>query len=481
MPAFRRKTMTPLFCTQKHENPDKNRFCSQCGEKLTPPTAIIAQRYRIIEEIAQGGFGRTYLAEDNNRFQELCVLKEFAPQIQNPQALKKAEELFQREAGVLYQLQHSQIPKFRELCLDGNTGKERLFLIQDYIAGETYRQLLNNRQTFSEKEIIILLQQLLPVLQHIHALGIIHRDISPENIILRNTDKLPVLIDFGGVKTAAISAISAANNNLKLNTQIGKPGYAPEEQLQQGKAYPNSDLYSLGVTAIVLLTGKEPKELFDNYNAEWQWKKYTKTSPEIAKILDKMISRNPANRYQTAREILETLPPTNIPAKNSKFTQIKTLVVAPAAPQPTAKPPAIVQAPNPLPPKLPNFNFLPIIFAPIRRTLQIITKTTVLSAGVFLIVALSSWAGYKLVSWTPPNLPKIFPTSPEQPPTLEARLKALNLSEVEFYALVDKEFYQQHPELKNRPLTNKPKDEKLRQEWHEISEKILKKLEQQNS
>lgn len=468
--------MSTLYCTQKHQNPDTNRFCSQCGEKLNILTPT--KRYRIIRELGQGGFGKTYLAEDNNRFKELCVLKEFAPQIQNPQALKKAEELFQREAGVLYELQHPQIPKFRELCSEVINNQEHLVLVQDYIPGETYRQLLYSQKTFSENQILNFLHQMLPVLQHIHAHGVIHRDISPENIILRNTDKLPILIDFGGVKTAAISAISAANQSLKLATHIGKPGYAPEEQLQQGKAYPSSDLYSLGVTAIVLLTGKEPKELFDNYHAKWQWRKHTNISPELAKILDKMISRQPQDRYQTAREVLQALPPTNIAPQNNHSTQVKTLVVAPAAPQQPAQTVPVAPPPNPAPVKLPSFNFLPIITAPLRGTLQILGKTAALGAGVLLVAGISAWAGYKLVSWTPPTLPKISNTGTEQTQTLEARLKAINLSEAQFYAMVDAEFYQKHPELNKRKLTNKSKDEKLRQEWVEIAENLLKKLEQ---
>ncbi len=468
--------MTPLYCTQKHQNPHTNRFCSQCGEKL--PISTPTKRYRILRELGQGGFGITYLAEDNNRFKELCVLKEFAPQIQNPQALKKAEELFQREAGVLYELQHPQIPKFREFCYEVINNQEHLVLVQDYIPGETYRQILYAQKTFSENQILNFLHQILPILQHIHAHGVIHRDISPENIILRNTDKLPVLIDFGGVKTAAISAITAANQTLKLSTHIGKPGYAPEEQLQQGKAYPSSDLYSLGVTAIVLLTGKEPKDLFDNYHAKWQWRKHTNITPELAAILDKMISRQPTERYQTAREILQALPPTNITPQNNNSTQIKTLVVAPAAPQQQALPRPVAPPPTPAPAKLPSFNFLPIITAPLRWTLQILGKTAALGAGVLLLAGISAWAGYKIVSWAPPTLPKISNTSTEQPQTLEARLKAINLSEVQFYAMVDAEFYQKHPELNKRKLTNKPKDEKLRQEWLEIAENILKKLEQ---
>ncbi|HCF27233.1 MAG TPA: serine/threonine protein kinase, partial [Cyanobacteria bacterium UBA11049] len=128
-----------LYCTQGHENIPGSRFCMLCGEQLTLamangiyPGQILGDRYLISRQLAQGGFGRTYLAEDTNRFNELCVLKEFAPQAQSNTILKKAEELFEREAGVLYKLEHPQIPRFRELFRVNLNGKVHLFLVQDY-------------------------------------------------------------------------------------------------------------------------------------------------------------------------------------------------------------------------------------------------------------------------------------------------------------------------------------------------------------
>ena len=214
--------MTNLYCSQGHQNPSGSRFCLQCGEKITDistavnqgiqPGQTLGDRYVIIRQIGQGGFGRTYLAEDINRFREACVLKEFFPQVQTPYIVQKAEELFQREASVLYKLQHPQIPRFRELLRINFQSKESLFLVQDYVNGETYNSLLNNRQQrglkFTETEIRQLLQQILPVLAYIHALGVIHRDISPDNLMLRNSDQLPVLIDFGCVKQVAATVAS---------------------------------------------------------------------------------------------------------------------------------------------------------------------------------------------------------------------------------------------------------------------------------
>ena len=121
--------MTNIYCSQGHQNPSGSRFCLQCGDRIgSVPTSgnqgikagqTLGDRYVIIRQIGQGGFGKTYLAEDLNRFREACVLKEFSPQVQTRYVLQKAEELFQREASVLYKLQHPQIPRFRELlCLN---------------------------------------------------------------------------------------------------------------------------------------------------------------------------------------------------------------------------------------------------------------------------------------------------------------------------------------------------------------------------
>ncbi|MCL6436100.1 MAG: protein kinase, partial [Leptolyngbyaceae cyanobacterium HOT.MB2.61] len=152
----------------------------------------LSSRYRVLRELGQGGFGRTYLAEDINRFHEPCVLKEFAPQVQGSRDLQKAEELFEREAGILYQLQHPQIPRFRELFRAEFQGRGRLFLVQDYVEGPTYQAILRSRQSqgfcFSETEVTQLLFQLLPVLTYIHERGVIHRDISPDNLIWRSAD-----------------------------------------------------------------------------------------------------------------------------------------------------------------------------------------------------------------------------------------------------------------------------------------------------
>jgi serine/threonine-protein kinase len=272
-----------------------------------PPGIILQNRYRLTKSLGQGGFGRTYLAQDRDRFNEICVIKEYlVPTQAGEYVLNKTKELFQREAEVLYKIDHPQIPKFRATFEQG----KRLFFVQDYVEGKTYRVLLDERleedTTFSEAEAVKFLQEMLPVLEHIHSKGIIHRDISPENIILRESDRLPVLIDFGAVKEGVANL--QASEEAPQGTTMGKIGYSPDEQLRTGQVYPNSDIYALAVTTVVLMTGKKPQELLDQSTMTWRWHQWLPTlSLHFSNLLNRMMSARPNNRYQSATEVLQAL------------------------------------------------------------------------------------------------------------------------------------------------------------------------------
>lgn len=286
---------------------------------MAPPIplgTLLRQRYLIQQVLGQGGFGRTYLAIDQERFDERCVLKEFSVPYEDPTLIQKSQLLFQREASTLYQLQHPQIPRFWAAFEEG----QRLFLVQDFVEGPTYRSLLKERKqqgaVFSEAEVLHFLMHMLPVLGYIHDRGIIHRDISPDNIILKGQGitpapgllqaeaGLPVLIDFGAVKEAATHW--PVNST---TTRVGKVGYAPPEQLQTGRVYPNSDLYALAATSFVLLTGQEPRSLLDSQTLEWKWQPYASISDGLAVILLRMLSVYPGDRYQSAQAVLQDMQP----------------------------------------------------------------------------------------------------------------------------------------------------------------------------
>ncbi|MCC5627333.1 protein kinase [Nostoc sphaeroides CHAB 2801] len=317
---------------------------------MQPPITVgtvLQNRYRIIQILGQGGFGRTYLAEDQRRFNELCAIKELISTATEALAREKAQELFHREAAILYQIEHPQVPKFRERF----EQDQRLFLVEDYVAGQTYQALLAERQamgqTFTEAEVLKLIQLLLPVLEHIHNRGIIHRDISPENIILRDSDAKPVLIDFGVVKELATRLRSPEST--MPETTVGKLGYSPSEQMQTGGAYPSSDLYSLAVTAIVLLTGKEPRDLFDENQLTWNWQRWATVNPRFALVLNRMLNHIPSDRYQSAASVsiaLQSLEQVNLPPLNT--SNLQTMAVGrrpdsvPAAASPKKQPDPVI-------------------------------------------------------------------------------------------------------------------------------------------
>ncbi|MDX2213721.1 MAG: protein kinase [Oculatellaceae cyanobacterium bins.114] len=272
--------------------------------------SLIVNRYRVQRTLGEGGFGRTYLVVDTQRFDELCVLKEFVPRWTAGYTASNARELFQKEAGILYQINHPQIPKFSAWFEENG----RLFLVQEYVNGKTYAEVLRERQKegkkFTPDEIVQWLKDLLPVLTYIHDQGIIHRDISPDNIMLPTLRTQPMLIDFGLVKQTMTKLHAISSGRATRESQgsfAGKVGYAPREQLSMGQCFPCSDLYALGVTALVLLTGQEPGNLMDAQTLEWKWQEYVEVGDRLAAILHRLLSDKPKDRYQSAQEVLVDL------------------------------------------------------------------------------------------------------------------------------------------------------------------------------
>ncbi|MEJ1929071.1 serine/threonine-protein kinase [Nostoc sp. NIES-2111] len=481
-----------VYCSKQHANHGSNRFCTHCGEAL--PLAvqqIIDNRYRIIRQLGQGGFGRTYLAEDIKKANQPFVVKEFAPQVEQKEDLQKAKELFEREANVLKRLQHSQIPRFHG-SLQAKIGtKDFFFLVQDYVEGDNYWQLLEQRQSqgkaFTEQEIITLLQQILPVLSYIHSQNVVHRDISPDNLICRRADNLPILIDFGGVKQLPASQGLWLTKLAGNNTILGKKGYAPEEQLRQGKVFISSDLYSLGVTALVLLTGKEPQQLYDSYQGIWRWGREIKVSRQLETVLKKMLAYKPSDRYQSAAQILNDLPaPLGVTKPPSThLTKIKTMVVSPGR-KVTVLAGKLQRQTQAASQKLP----LPIWLRPFAISFGVTGLIVLTGAGTFALVnsVVRGVSSISLPSISLPELPSL-PNPLAQPVgdknktssgEILNRRQQLEIPERFFIQTVDSLFYAQKPQLKGRSLTSKAEDAPLREEWHIVAGDFLNKIEQAN-
>ena len=432
---------------------------------------ILNNRYRIIKQIGQGGFGRAYLAEDTHRYRELCVLKEFAPKIESDRALRKAEDLFEREAGILYKLKHLQIPQFEALLRTRVNDRRSLFIVQEYIAGESYWQLLKRKGKLTEAEVIDMVRELLPVLDHIHRSKLIHRDISPDNLIRREIDGKTALIDFGCVKIAANAVSRSTGNSVTL---IGKKGYSPDEQISRGQAFPSSDLYSLAATAIVLLTGKQPDELYDSHAGKWDWESQAKVSSSLKKILNKMLAYKPCDRYQSAGEIIKLLDKEES-AVNSFISHIRTLILAPRREDSSDERES-------------------------DRTSNISRQTTripsaadfkrvtpwqwgLITAAVLLIPGLISFGVIKNYISTPMAFDfdrgsdTLSETERDLQQQIYQRVEALNLDAGAFYNRVDSIFHEQYPELRGVQLTEKPEHRNYREIWYEIASNLLNQQE----
>ncbi len=271
---------------------------------------LIHDRYRIQKSLGQGGFGRTYLAKDIHRFDDLCVLKEFMPLNTSNYVVEKARILFEREAKALYQLKHPQIPKF----LAWFTYARRLFIVQEYVNGYSYSRLLQKRLQqscpFSETEVIQWLYDLLIVLDYLHNQGIVHRDISTDNVMQPDNSPKPVLIDFGLVKQTVSDVLTKSTQQTPSSEEVskrsfvGKLGYAPPEQIRMGQCFPSSDLYALAVTALVLLTGRQPNLLIDPNSLDWNWRSHVEVSDAFAQLISRMLNERPSDRYSTASAVL---------------------------------------------------------------------------------------------------------------------------------------------------------------------------------
>ncbi len=285
---------------QKPLNSDDTKVCQNCGQ----PLALLRGRYQAIQLLGQGGFGRTYLALDGDRLNSQCVIKQFSPQVQGTKSLEKAVQLFNQEAVRLHELgEHAQIPTLLAYFEQENY----LYLVQQFIEGQSLLQEMKQQGPFSERQIRDVFADVLPILRFVHRHQVIHRDITPTNILRRQSDGRLMLIDFGVAKQISEDAAGMAG------TRIGTEGYAPMEQFRGGKAYPASDLYSLGATCLHLMTDTRPDSLYDPLNGRWIWREHLQqekgvvVSDQLAHILNNLLKDLVNERYQSADEVMRDL------------------------------------------------------------------------------------------------------------------------------------------------------------------------------
>lgn len=275
------------------------------------PGYLLRNRYSIQAPLASGYFGDTYLAIDCDYYGRYVVVKHLKPQSKDPALLQIARRLFETEAMALRKLgdRTDLIPTLYAYFEEQN----EFYLVQEFIEGQTLSQELVNGRLSTIKTINIL-QEILTGLSFVHTENMIHRDLKPDNIIRRSSDRTLVLIDFGAVKEVSQATLTTSTPKTLASIGFGTEGYMPSEQAM-GFPKPASDIYAVGAIGIECLTGREPHQLFDEELLEFKWRHlYLVSDPKLdplisplVMVLNKMLRQRYLDRYANATEALAAL------------------------------------------------------------------------------------------------------------------------------------------------------------------------------
>jgi len=498
------------------------------------PGSLIGGRYRLERLLseAQGPQGSLWLGTDSLAAEAPVVLRRVGAERDQ----ERVRQLWTRLQGVL----HPQVPRFGA-AIEVEGG---LWLVREWQGGRTYGQLLAARRdrqlVFGAGEVLLLLRQLLPVLVVLHGQELIHGDLTPANLLRRDRDGQPVLLDFGLLRGLAEAADPGG----------ATPGYAPPEQLAGDAPQPWMDLYSLGVVAMVLLSGDAPEALLDPVSLEWRWPAALETEPALASQISRLVSLDPRRRYANSAQALAAFQALAMPDSTGPVPRAdRTLVlvpppvdhsrppVEPAQPlpwteaAPVAAPaaalnPAVApgsppqQAPlkQPLPPGPgpgagpgvvesplddPWSEPAPLESSPqdqrqLRKRRRQEDRERAAEGGlwpVLIALVLSVLAGTALGWWwlgrgkpqapaalAPTDEPaggvSLPPTEVDQRQQLLSRLRAMQVDRGWFLSLVDANLLAQYPERRGRLPTDSLEDAPLRRVWNQLAEDWLARVEQ---
>lgn len=288
---YEQGTLPNISYTQLWDAIANNKFELSCFTPLAAGTSLQDGRLNVERQLSAGGFSAVYLVKDDEGEQR--ILKEFVLPFGIDDATKtKALEHFEREARILVKLNHPQLAR----VFDHFVEQSRHYLLLEFINGPNLRTYISMHGPQNELVVESWTIALAKVLGYLHdqVPPVIHRDISPDNIIIRN-DGVPFLIDFG----AANEFVGTATGTL-----VGKHAYMAPEQIR-GKAEPASDVYSLGATIFYCLTGTDPEPIRSSFVQQ--------VDPSISQRFDDLVRACTAlevqARCKTTREMLERLSP----------------------------------------------------------------------------------------------------------------------------------------------------------------------------
>ncbi|PSN13165.1 hypothetical protein C7293_17075 [filamentous cyanobacterium CCT1] len=353
--------MIPQPCSEQEQTAWRDRQTN-----LEEPLPRLKERYQIVHYLSRGSFGQTFVAQDLQRpGQPQCVVKQFHPaQLSSDLALAGARQRFDQEAAVLETLgHHAQIPRLlAHFDADGE-----FYLVQELIAGPSLQQLLTEQPRWSVELAAQLLREILEILTFVHGQGVIHRDIKPDNLILRQTDNRWVLIDFGAVKqlTTTPSPPDLGPGTMAIYSE----GYTPSEQFE-GHPQPASDLYALGMVVLQCLTGQHPNDFRpDLRDLGPTWLTPLVGGSTLTAILEKMTHTHWQDRYQSAQVALDEVRAIALPNASGQPSQTVATTTATSPTKPAKKAPtATVICPPPSPPEVPKLAFPTEVLLPQRSS-----------------------------------------------------------------------------------------------------------------
>ncbi|MBE6203020.1 MAG: DUF1566 domain-containing protein [Rikenellaceae bacterium] len=319
--------------------------------QLTPGTLLERGKYRIIKTLGRGGFGVTYLAEQVMAKRKVCI-KEFFPKNYYKrdgdtgaltlssdgfaESMNKFKAKFIKEAQTIATLNHANIIPIHDVFEENGTA----YYVMDYIEGESLYDIVKHGGALTEADAVRYIRDTAAALEHIHARQIMHLDVKPGNIMVREEDRRAILIDFGLSKH-----YDATSGEATSTTPVGvSHGYAPMEQYQDGGVStfsPETDIYSLGATLYFLVTGNVPPQA--TVVAEQRLPNLEGLSSNIRETIAKSMSYLRKDRPHTIKEFLALLdnkrPVAAVLAAESEKTKItQKPKIQPAVEQPKPKP-----------------------------------------------------------------------------------------------------------------------------------------------
>lgn len=262
---------------------------------VTPDT-LLNQRYRIVEILGQGGMGAVYRATDE-------ILNVSVAVKENLFLAEEYTRQFQREASILANLRHPNLPRVGDYCSLPGQGQ---YLIMDFIEGEDLRQRIERLGYLPEREVILIGVRITDALTYLHSRQppVIHRDIKPGNIKITPEGEV-FLVDFG------LAKVSGGAQATTTGARAMTPGYSPPEQYGTARTDARSDIYSLSATLYAALTGSIPEDGLNRMTGKARLTPVRRLQPGVNRKLEATIEKamaiDPEDRFQTAEEYKKAL------------------------------------------------------------------------------------------------------------------------------------------------------------------------------